>query len=52
MNDDKGQSAARGWLTPVWRELALPALVALGVLLILVALIEGESAGDFLYAIF
>jgi hypothetical protein len=36
----------------LWRELCLPVLVALGVLLIAVALIEGESAGDFLYAVF
>lgn len=46
------QVPARRWYTPLWRELCLPALVALGVLVILVALIEGESAGDFLYAIF
>lgn len=52
MNADQGRGTSRGWLTAVWRELCLPALVALGVLLVLVALIEGESAGDFLYAIF
>ena len=52
MSTDEQPIPAHPWLTPLWRELCLPALVALGVLLILVALIEGESAGDFLYAIF
>lgn len=52
MSTDDEKTTGRRWLRPIWRELLLPALVALGVLLILVALIEGESAGDFLYAIF
>ena len=52
MGTDEQRVPARRWYTPLWRELCVPALVAAGVLLILVALIEGESAGDFLYAIF
>ncbi|HKX45097.1 MAG TPA: hypothetical protein VJP77_00130 [Planctomycetota bacterium] len=34
------------------REVVLPILVALGLVAIAVALIEGPPAGDFLYAVF
>ncbi len=36
----------------LWRELARPVLVALGLLYILVSLVEGPAIQDFLYAIF
>ena len=39
-------------LASLWRELVLPAGVALALVLLAVALIEGPPAGDFLYAIF
>ncbi len=35
-----------------WRGVVMPLLVAAGMLAIAVALIEGDSTGDFLYAIF
>lgn len=52
MGTDERAVPPRRWYAALWRELCVPALVAAGVVLILVALIEGESAGDFLYAIF
>jgi hypothetical protein len=39
-------------LPALWRELLVPALVALGLVLILASLIEGPAIQDFLYAIF
>ena len=46
------EAAAGGWLGLLWREVLLPLLVLLGLLAIAVALTEGQSSGDFLYAIF
>jgi hypothetical protein len=39
-------------LSLLWHEALLPLLVLLGLLAIAVALTEGQSSGDFLYAIF
>jgi len=36
----------------LWRELVRPALVAVGVVYIVVSLVEGPAIQDFLYAIF
>jgi hypothetical protein len=36
----------------IWRTILVPVLVALGVVLVLVSLIEGPAIQDFLYAIF
>jgi hypothetical protein len=36
----------------LWRELARPVLVAVGLLYIVVSLVEGPAIQDFLYAIF
>lgn len=36
----------------LWRELARPVLVALGLVYIVVSLVEGPAIQDFLYAIF
>jgi len=49
MSDSKPK---RGALRVLWRELAIPVLVACGLVLILASLIEGPAIQDFLYAIF
>lgn len=46
------RAGLRGLLGLLWREALLPLLVLLGLLAIAVALTEGQSSGDFLYAIF
>jgi hypothetical protein len=53
MTDAGGTKHNLPWLLRlIWRELLLPVAVVVGLLLIAVALIEGEPLQQFLYAVF
>lgn len=50
--DATNERDASGLRGALWRELLRPALVAVGLLYVVVSLVEGPAIQDFLYAIF